>query len=102
MKYIKTYENNKVVAFERTLEISAEKKILNIIKVLKYKNIEFTTYYSKQDTNWEFIKIYGLSNKTNTLKKLGFNLLPTSYNFTWKWEPIKDIEIFLSTKKYNI
>lgn len=103
MKYIKKFENNKSVLFERIFKISEENKILNIIKVLNYYNIEFTTYHTKQyDINLEFIKIYGSTNKTSVLRRLGFNILPKSYNFTWEWIPIEDIETFLSTKKYNI
>lgn len=104
MKYIKKFESNDFVAFERTFKISQEKKILNIIKSLKLKNIEFTTYHIKKPQGFdeEFIKIYGISNKNRTLRKLGFNLFSTTYNFTWDWKPIKDIELFLSSNKYNI
>ena len=98
------HEGGNEIAFERTFKISEEKKIFNIIKELKLKNIKFETYYINDPEIFkgEFIKLYGKSNKTSTLEKLGFNLFPLDYSFTWDWKLIDDLELFFKLHKYNI
>ena len=113
MKHIKKFdskgeifrhEGGNEIAFERTFKISEDKNIFNIIKELKLKNIKFSAYYiNEQDFfKGEFIKLYGKSNKSSTLKKLGFNILPLDYSFTWDWKLIDDLELFFKSHKYNI
>lgn len=113
MKYIKTFENmteyeriknsNNIISFERTFRVS-DKKILNIIETLKQKNIPYELYYVYNDSFKEtFIKIYGKSNRTKTLRHLGFNILPNDYTFTWHWKSLEtDIHTFINATKYNL
>ncbi len=77
--------------------------ILNDLKELKNKRIQYKLMHHKED-NDNFFKII-----TNTefsvllLRTLGFKYIP-QYSTTWAWEEISDSDIkyIITTSKYNL